>query len=71
MALDVAEAIYKPREITHIPGIANTIADQLSREFGLSAGGSCLAALKFAKRVVAPLRDATYNRTLNGSDSPP
>ena len=34
LALDMAEAVYRPGIGTHIPGVANVTADALSRLFG-------------------------------------
>ena len=31
MALDVAESVYRPTVIAHIPGVCNVISDALSR----------------------------------------
>eukprot|EP00972_Heterocapsa_arctica_P089569 13206844-Heterocapsa_arctica.AAC.1 len=31
LALDMAEAVYTPRLVAHLPGVANDLADDLSR----------------------------------------
>jgi hypothetical protein len=71
IALDVAESCYRPKIMTHIPGVANTIADQLSREYGPKAGGELPRALCGAVRIFVPVRNNSYFRTLSGPASPP
>ena len=61
-ALDIAQAIYEPAIVEHIPGVANTLADLLSR---LTQSRSPLpAALASARRRHLPERDGLWWRTV-------
>ena len=63
MALDIAEAIYEPSVAAHIPGVANLLADFLSRMRGRGED-RVPAALRSARRRVLPRRDSAWWRTL-------
>jgi hypothetical protein len=65
LALDVADAIYRPQVFVHIPGIANVLADALSREYGPRRKGTEVpAALSKAVRRFVPVRTDQFYRTL-------
>ena len=63
MALDIADALYEPSVCEHIPGIANVIADHLSR-MSEQAGAPLPAQLCHARRRRFEPRDADWWRTL-------
>jgi hypothetical protein len=65
MALDISDSAYAPDLAEHVPGIANKVADVLSREFSPDAAGSIPPNLESAKRVSVPRRDLSYYRTLS------
>ena len=63
MALDIADALYEPSVCEHIPGIANVIADHLSR-MSEQAGAPLPALLCLARRRDFERRYAKWWRTL-------
>ena len=63
MALDIADALYEPSVCEHIPGIANVIADHLSR-ISEQAGAPLPAQLCHARRRCFEPRDVKWWRTL-------
>ena len=67
VALDVADAVYRPQVFTHIPGIANVLADSLSREFGPKRreGNFVPLPLRQAVRRFVSVRNDSYHRTLS------
>jgi len=62
MALDISEACYRPMCVSHIPGVANKIADTLSRPGGM--GWTLPPELAQVKRFTPPVRDDSYFRAL-------
>ena len=70
IALDVAECVYQPAVVAHIPGKTNVIADELSRinvDEGTLAKNNIVSIpplLKKAQRWLPPPRDGAYYRTL-------
>ena len=63
LALDVAEALYEPLVCTHIPGVANVLADFLSRR-GSHGYDELPAPLRRAKARQLPARDPGWWRTV-------
>ena len=68
-ALDIADAIYQPTVLEHIPGVTNTIADWLSREDVSSSASPLPSALRQARRRLYPDRNAAWWRTLDARTS--
>ena len=71
LALDCAEACYRPVASSHLPGLANVTADRLSR---LSQPGKVQelpSEVRKARRVAPPARCASYFRTLAPHPSHP
>jgi hypothetical protein len=66
MALDVADMVYAPDVAAHIPGIANVVADSLSRRFE-APSWRCPELLAEVKEAHPPRRDASFIRTLRHS----
>ena len=65
VALDTAESAFEPDIGVHVPGIANDLADALSRKTAPTQNVWHLPApLRHAKEVFAPLRDDKFYRTL-------
>ena len=63
LALDIADALYEPLVVSHVPGIANILADWLSRK--RARGDSRLpAALRHARCRTLPHRGGAWWRTL-------
>ena len=63
--LDTAESAFEPDIGVHIPGIANDLADALSRKTAPTQTMWRLPSpLRHAKVVFAPLRDDLFYRTL-------
>ena len=63
LALDIAEAVYEPSVAAHIPGVANVLADFLSRMRGRGED-SVPEVLRSARRRFLPRRDSSWWRTL-------
>ena len=66
MALDIGEAVYAPDISEHLPGVANIVADSLSRKFEVGVTNWTLP--RFLLRVpesLVPCRDRSYYRTLS------
>jgi hypothetical protein len=65
VALDIAESAYSPDIGSHLPGDANTTADELSRRDDPRAGPWQLPPeLQGAAEAEPPARDSAYYRTL-------
>ena len=64
VALDVADALYSPAIVSHLPGLANTISDSLSRIFCPTGDYPVPPALLRAQRITCPTRTRNYYRTL-------
>ena len=70
-ALDLGQAQYRPAVAEHIPGIANTICDTLSRRHQAGFDFKIPIQLKGAKEVVPPQRPRQWWRTLMWQDGSP
>ena len=57
LALDIADGVYTPNVVAHIPGVANDSADALSRKYQPSKHFVLPRLLANAKEVTAPRRD--------------
>ena len=57
-------APYHPRYITHLPGVANQMADSLSRLNDPSKEYTVPEALMGVEQTVVPLRSRSYYKTL-------
>ena len=71
VALELADAAYRPLVAEHIPGIANTLADALSRVGDPSKRWQLPAALHGAVRALVPPRPASWYRALGAPPSSP
>jgi hypothetical protein len=66
MALDIGEAVYAPDISEHLPGVANMVADSLSRKFETGVlDWNVPAFLLRVPEIVVPVRDRSYYRTLH------
>ena len=63
LALDMCDALYEPNVAAHVPGVANIIADHLSRMVE-RPGAPMPRELDSAKMVRFQRRDALWWRTL-------
>ena len=63
VALDLADALYQPNVVGHLPGIANTIADFLSRPDKWDAM-DLPVALAGARELQLPPRTRSWWRSL-------
>ena len=63
MALDIAEAVYEASVAAHIPGVANVLADFISRMRGRGED-RVPELLRPARRRVLPRRDGSWWWTL-------
>ena len=57
LALDIADGVYTPNVVAHVPGVANDSADALSRKYQPSKHFVLPRLLANAKEVTAPRRD--------------
>ena len=65
VALDTAESVFEPDVVVHIPGVANDLADSLSRRTAPSQTAWHLPPpLSAATEAIAPPRDDSYSRTI-------
>jgi len=71
VALLVAAACYKPVLAEHVPGVANVLADVLSRKFQDRDGWRLPLALQQASEVHPPTRPRCWYRTLLAPGSLP
>ena len=62
MALDIADSLYKPAVLAHIPGVCNVIADVLSRWHEPGKSKILPAPLRGASLQTPPPRLATFYR---------
>ena len=67
LALDIAEAVYRPTVAEHIPGVTNIAADALSRLFVPGKHYEIPACLSYATRVYPPNRGQSYFRAHNAA----
>ena len=64
IALEVAAAAYRPFLVEHVPGVANGVADALSRKAQPGKVWTLPAALSAAVRVEVPRRGRSWYRAL-------
>ena len=64
LALDIAECVYRPDLVVHIPGVNNISADRLSRLHDQHKPATVPAFLSSVRRAEVPIRDSTYYRAL-------
>ena len=64
VALTLAESGVRPRICSHTPGIANKIADVLSRRFQPDTSWAIPACLHHAKEMQLPAREKDYYRAV-------
>ena len=62
VALDIADAIYEPQLVSHVPGVANKAADALSRKFDPNFEYLLPEVLRHSTEVMPEPRDATWWR---------
>ena len=70
IALDTADEIYEPQIASHVPGIANVVADTLSRRFDPAKVYSVPPPLAHAVEVQPEARTGGWWRTLVGPGKP-
>ena len=71
VALDVANAAYRPVRAEHIPGVANTVADVLSRWHMPGSARALPECLAGCTRVEVPARARSWYRSLVPPGDPP
>ena len=64
VALELADAAYRPLGAEHIPGVANTLADALSRVSDPAKVWQLPAQLQGAVRALVPERPRAWYRAL-------
>ena len=64
LAIDIAESVYRPSIISHVPGVSNIIADELSRWYEPRRFPKLPLYLRGASLRMLPTRDASFYRTL-------
>ena len=64
IALDVAGSVYTPTLVRHIPGVANTVADVLSRWFAPGGPPQLPPILAEAQLRICPPRGREWWKTL-------
>jgi hypothetical protein len=69
MALDIAEGLYVPNVVEHIPGVTNVVADLLSRKFQPGKTYEMHSLLSSAVEVFPGKRDHSWWRTLIASSN--
>ena len=65
VALDIAESVYRPDFVQHVPGISNVICDALSRLHQPDAKKELPKALVGVRRDVVRSRGKAFFRTLS------
>eukprot|EP00439_Symbiodinium_sp_Y106_P060007 s2027_g8.t2 len=60
IALDFSRSSYRPSWYEHIPGVANTVADILSRRYQPDKQFALPGLLRHAREVTAPIRDDSF-----------
>ena len=72
LALVIAGACYKPRTATHVPGVANVVADQLSRRHDPEYAASWRRHdwLEGALEITPPPRPRSWYRTMTSAAVP-
>ena len=71
VALDVAASCYAPALAEHVPGVANVVADALSRRFEPGCTFAVPRCLLEVPELELPPRDASYYRTLGAPPATP
>ena len=64
MALDIAWSNFSPHIAEHVPGVANSVCDALSRKYQPSAKYDFPAELEGVKEVTLPVRNKAYFKSL-------
>ena len=64
MALLYSHAAHEPRIFEHVPGVANILADGLSRVFEPGADTTLPPQLSDAKRRAVPIRKTSFYQSL-------
>ena len=64
IALLYSEAAHEPRIFEHVPGVANVVADTLSRAFEPGVDFKLPPQLATARRVQAPRRRRAWYKSL-------
>ena len=62
IALDMAEAIYQPEVLEHVPGISNKVCDQLSRLYEPGKGANFPELLRDVPRIKVAQRRSNFYR---------
>jgi hypothetical protein len=70
VALDIADALYAPHIVEHIPGLDNTVADMLSRRFAPGTTFVLPPCLLNVEELVLPQRDVNYFVTRSKPSDP-
>lgn len=65
LAMDICEYRFMPIVTQHLPGVANKVADELSRRHQPDAVAKHMSFLDQAEEVQVPMRDAKYYATLD------
>ena len=63
LALDVAAALYAPNVVKHLPGVANVVADVLSRWYEPGKPQQVPSLLRHAERCRCPARPEAWWRS--------
>ena len=71
VALDFATAAFMPIVAVHIPGLANVIADVLSRKFQPKREFALPSCLNDVKEFIAPVRTRDFFKTLATAPAAP
>ena len=64
VALLYSETSFEPRRFDHIPGVANGIADELSRMCKPGSNGTLPTEPRDIEATVVPIRDKKYYKVL-------
>ena len=63
IAVDIADAVYAPHIVEHIPGVENTVADMLSRKFAPGTTFELPECLRGVEELVLPTRTREFYTT--------
>ena len=69
-ALDLGTATFKPEVVQHLPGIANVVADSLSRKYEPGKEYKLHPCLQSSKEVKPPPRPLSWWKSLTGFTMP-
>ncbi len=67
VAMELGDGSFSPLDATHLPGVADTVADALSRRFSprmASSSWQLPAYSDYASETVAPIRARDYYVTM-------